>query len=173
MKKLIPVYRVIGYVLIVMAGVLSIFDLLLLLVAIANPGILVAVVIFTGVITYTSACFYFDRRAIQKGKACKTSLRYIITVTGVIAFIFVVVTLWECINYLVHPELVNDMSREMLKSQPSYASAGITKDYLIHLFIGMLYVFMVYCVLLLVHLMITPRLLKQYGYLFEDRNKQV
>ena len=173
MKKLIPVYRVIGYVLIVIAGILSIFDLFSLLMVASNLGILIVVFVLTGVIIYTFACFYFDRNAIQKGKNCKTSLRYMITFTGIVAFVFVAITLWGCINYLIHPDLVNDMSKEMLKSQPSYAAAGITKDYLIHLFTGMLYVFMVYCVLLLVHLMITPRLLKQYGYLFEDRNKQV
>ena len=171
MAKLVPVYRVVTYILVVFAGIMSIIELFALLVSLANPSMFLPVFMLAGVIIYTFTSFYFDRKGVQKGGACKPSLRDWIRVNAFVTIAFSVTTLIDSINFLSHPALMNDFAKQMIKSQPSYASAGITQAYLEHFLTTAFYIICSYCVLLLLHIGATFTLLKQYRYLFGKKDE--
>ncbi len=170
MAKLVPVYRVVTYILVAFAAVMCIVALFALLVSFANPSMFLPVFMLAGVIIYTFTSFYFDRKGIQKGIACKPSLRDWIRVNAFVTIAFSVTTLIDSINFLSHPALINDFSKQMMKSQPSYASAGITQAYLVHFLKTAFYIICSYCVLLLLHVAATFTLLKRYRYLFGKKD---
>lgn len=172
MQKLLPVYRILSYVLLAIAGFLALIDLILLLVSFANPSGFFGVFIISSVIIYTFTSFSFLREGIQKGRAVKASLRDWIRVNAFVGIFFGVTTAANCIMVLAEPKLIADIYKQMVKMQPSSASAGITQEGLTHTLTGMLVVFAIYCVLLLAHITITFFLLKQYRYLFGATGSQ-
>lgn len=165
MQKLLPVYRILSYVLLAIAGFLALIDLILLLVSFANPSGFFGVFIISSVIIYTFTSFSFLREGIQKGRTVKASLRDWIRVNAFVGIFFGVTTAANCVMVLAEPKLIADIYKQMVKMQPS-SSAGISQESLTHTLTAMLVVFAIYCVLLLAHITITFFLLKQYRYLF-------
>ena len=161
-----PVYRVVSYILLGIAGILSLFDLIGLLVSLANPAGFLGVFILTGVIIYTATSFYFSREGVQKGRVLKKSLRDWIRVNAFVAIFFGVMSIADCITFLAQPKMVDDVYKEMIRMQPAYAKAGVTKESLAHLLNGVIIFLVIYCVLLLAHIVVTFALLKKNRQVF-------
>jgi len=161
-----PVYRVISYILLAIAGFFALIDLLLLLVSFANPTGFFAVFLITSVIIYTFTSFSFQREGIQKGRGLKASLRDWIRVNAFVAIFFGIMCAANFVVLLSQPKLVEDMYSQALKMQPSYASSGVSKESFMRMFTGIMIAFIIYCLLLLAHITITFSLLKQYKHLF-------
>jgi len=167
MKNLMPVYRVVSYVLLAAAAFLSIADLIGLLVSLANPSGFLGVFMLTGAIIYTISSFYFYNQGIQKGRVFKKSLRDWIRVNAFVSIAFALISGIQSGLFLSQPKHIADYYREVVRMQPSYASTGITQASFTNMFSGVLVAFVVYCILLLAHIAITFVMLKSNTQLFK------
>lgn len=172
MQKLMPVYTVISYFLLAVAAFLSLADLVGLLVSLANPSGLLGVFLLTSVIIYTFTSFYFYRQGVQKGKAVKRSLRDWIRVNAFVAIAFAVLSAIDSAFFLAKPGRIAEYYREIVKMQPAYASAGLNQASFMQMFSFLLIAFIVYAVLLLVHVTITFVVLKNNAQLFKGSTDQ-
>lgn len=178
MKTLKTVYSIVSYILIVVAGLLGLFDLIALLVSLANPVQLLSTLILAGVVIYSFTSFIFCLKAVQNGRYCKPSLHLWIRATAIITVIFALQALIGSVTLVTHQASMNEyynevvkMQRQMMKTQPSATGTVLNRDSFLSLFTTMLYIVEFYSMLLLLHVTITFRLLKQYSYLFGKKNK--
>ncbi len=172
MNKLIPVYRIVGYILIVIAGILGLGDLLILLGSLGNPLILIEAFIVIAVIIYSFASFNFYNAGVQKGKVFKRSFRDLVNINAYITLLFAIMTLASTIMLVANPASLNDYNNQVIKAQSSYGSVGLTKQYLMRVAMIVMYISIAYSILLLFHVMVTLKLLKQYSYLFGKKDEQ-
>jgi len=166
MEKLLPVYRVISFVLLFVAGFLALADLFSLLLSLANPAGLLSVFILTGVIIYTFTSFYFYRDGIRRGRLVKKSLKDWIKVNAFVAIFFSAMILIDTVAILTHPELIEPVYKQALRMQPDNAASSISLQSFKQMLNGVFVVFGIYALLLLGHIIITFRILKAYAYLF-------
>ncbi len=167
MKNYMGYYKVVSYVLLVIAGFFALVDLILLLLAVANSSLLLAVFILTGVIIYSFTSFSFLVNNIQKSKQCKASLRDWIKVNAyvTIAFgvYFVFVSFFVWFSPTIHTLIAEQYNQ--IPTKP----VGFSLPMYIKMFNGIMFFFLIYALLLLSHVLLSFRAVKQYGYLFGKR----
>ena len=164
MKNYMGYYKIVSYILLVIAGFFALLDLILLLLAFANSTLLLAVFILTGVIIYSFTSFSFLVNNIQKNKQCKASLKDWIKVNAyvTIAFgvYFVFVSFFVWFSPTMHALIAEQYNQ--IPTKP----VGFTLPMYIKMFNSIMFFFLFYALLLLSHVFISLRVVKQYGYLF-------
>jgi arginine exporter protein ArgO len=164
MKNLI-LYRILSYILLIIAGILSLGVLVAFLSALANPVLLLGVFIMACVIIYSYTSWRFLTRGIDQNLPCKPSLRDLIRVNAFVTIGFSALTLFEAIVILTQPHLITTITEQMAAMQPSAEGAGAITPKSVEL----LFRFMLtYGVILLIHCFITFRLLKQRRDVFDQ-----
>jgi hypothetical protein len=164
--KNLTIYRVISYIILFIAAFLSVGVFTSLLAALANPVALLPIFLMACVIIYTYCSWRFLVRGIDKNIASKPVLRDLIKVNGYITLALAAFILFQTIVVLFQPQLVRDMTAQVKAAQP--AGAEVSDETLavwIHVLIRCL---LGYCTLLLIHTVITFRLLKRFPQAFAE-----
>jgi len=172
MKKLIVYYKVASYILIVIAGILSLVDVFSLLIALANPIMLLSVFILTGVIIYSFASFTFFTRSIQNGRQCKPNLKDWIKVNAYVSIAFGLLVIVQNISFFSSPANMNEVLKQVNEMQRQMKTPGVATSTIMSTFKTILYFMVVYALLLLAHIFMTFRLLKENNHLFGDKPTQ-
>lgn len=162
MRNLI-LYRILSYILLVIAAFFSFGVVLAFFSALANPVLLLGVFVMACVVIYSYTSWRFLTRGIDKNLSCKSSLRDLIRVNAFVTIGFGALTLFEAIVILSQPHLITDITNQMAAMQPGGEAANITPKTVELLFRFML----TYGVILMIHCFITFRLLKQYRNVFD------
>jgi len=167
MKGIIIFYRLITYILLPVAALLSFFGLFALIAAISNPALLLGVFMIAGIVIYTFTGFSFLSKGILEGKKCKPSLRDWIRVNAFVTIAFAFLSLSNAFMYFNDPNLFKDaMDNAAVVMHQFQGYKNISPEYMLQMMKATLYFMMVYSILLLIHIFITFRLLKQYAALF-------
>lgn len=164
MKNLI-LYRILSYILLILAGLLSIFVLFGLLTALSNPVILLPLFLMACVVIYSYTSWRFLTRGIDYNQPCKTSLRDLIRVNAMVSILFAFLLLLQSYTILTNPKLLETTLEQATAMQGSGTEE--MKQLMPKIFMSILKFMIVYSILLLVHNFFTFRLLKQYRHIFE------
>jgi hypothetical protein len=172
MKNLLVYYRIVSYVLIVIAGLLGLVDLFSLVVALSNPFLLLSVFILTGVIIYSFTSFSFLLKGIQGGRQCKPTLKDWIKVNAYVSVAFGLLVLVQNISFFSNPANMTDVLKQVNDMQGKLKTPGVSTQAVIGTLKGVLYFMIVYALLLLSHVFITLRLVRDYGRVFGEKAEQ-
>lgn len=166
--KQLTIFRVLTYILMPFASFFAIMDLIMLLSALGNPSLLFAVFLIAAFCIYVFASLIFMVRHIDRNQHAKPSLKDWVKVNAYaslfLGFQFLISAVG--IFYMGEHDL-RVVIEKFLETQPKMPS-----DLNITLFIkvmrGAAYFLFFFSFVLLVHITMGLRLLKQYAYLFAE-----
>ena len=166
MKQLLP-YRILSFVLLPIAALLSIMILLMLFMTLANPAVLLPLFMIACVVIYVIATFVFLQKGIDQNKICKSSLRDWIRVNAIVSIIFSVLCFTQSIGLLNSPQLLKEQIAQVAIKQPNFpvgSEAMLAKGIK-----GTLYFMLIFSGILLIHIIYTFRILKVYKHFFSEK----
>jgi hypothetical protein len=165
--NLLPVYRVLTYVLLPFVALIGLMTLFALLVALANPVALLPVFILACTVIYTICSFMFLSRGINKAQACKKSLKDWIKVNAYVSMFFCVMMILDYIAVLRDNGLLRDTMQQAISMQGGSIPKNITADVMVQVAKGFFGFMCLYGILLLVHILIGFKMIRAYAYVFE------
>jgi len=168
MKNLI-IYRIITYILLFVAAFLSVGVFTSLLAALSNPVALLPLFLMACIIIYSYSSWRFLVRGIDKNIPCKITLRDLIKVNGYVALGLASLCLFQMIVVLMQPGMINGILEQVKAAQP--AGQQMSEEVLLKLTHFVLRFIMAYSSLLIIHTILTFRLLKRYREVFEPSAK--
>ncbi len=167
MKEL-SFYRVFTYILIPFASIFGIMDLFMIPSALGSPSLLFSVFLLATFCIYVFASLIFLVRHIDQNKHAKHGLKDWVKVNAYACIFLGVQFLVSAVGifYMKEHDL-SDYIDKFLGSQPNMPS-NINTALFIKVMRGAAYFLFFFSFLLLVHVTMGLRLLKQYDYLFTE-----
>ena len=162
---MLTAYRILSYLLILVASFIGLGVVMLLTAAFANPALLLSVFIASGVVLYSFSSFQFLNKGIIRNQKMKPGKKDFIKVNAYVALFFGVMNLFQSVTLIAEPKVINQildqLSTGFQQQMPMNAAQlhGLVK--------GVLYFLMIYATLLIVHIQLTFRLLKRYAGVFQ------
>lgn len=164
--KLLSIYRIISYLLVIIAGILGFAVLFALLLALANPALLLSVFIAVAVVLYTFSSFVFLIKGVDGKQKLRSRMKDFIKVNAYVSIVFAVMNIIQAVSVILTPTILNDAMSQIASMQqsPTPLPAGTV----LKVVKGMIWFLLVYGILLSVHIQITFRLMKQHASVFEQ-----
>jgi hypothetical protein len=167
--KGLTIQRIISYILIPI-GILLAFNVINgLIIAISNPMLLFVHFIIACVPIYIFSSSYFLFNGIIKEKKCKPSLKDWIKINAYVSIIFIAIILICSISVLMilsSPQILQEVYNKMPTTQfPGGAPSQTELVSILKIFISIMLPF---CILLLLHIIKTFKLIKKYPSVFID-----
>lgn len=157
-------YRVISYVLIIVAGFLGFASLFALLIALANPALLLYVFIVAAVVLYSFTSFQFLQTGIRQGHSFRPGYKDFIKVNGYVSLVFVVQVVLSFIIIQTNPKLLQEQVNQVAAMQgPANQLPADLRFKMMH---AMNWALFVYALVLGYHIFSTFRLLRKHAQLF-------
>ena len=166
MKSSLTIYRILSYLLLFVALISSFNLLASLIIALANPSILLQVFLSATIVLYSFSSFAFLKRGIDGGNKLKNGLKDFIKVNGYVAAVLSLLMIIAGAAAILSPELLKKAS-EMMPAMPG--NNEISKSDFSSLLKRLVWFMLIYGIILLIHIQITFRLLKQYAHLFDAK----
>lgn len=161
------IYRIASYLLIMIAVFLGIMDTMALMIALANPALLLQVFIIACVVIYSFTAFSFLIKGLDQQRALKTRTRDLIRVNGFVALFFAVLLIVQFITLTTNPQLWDELLQQAYQLQQPGAE-GLSQSALKTILKGTMYFLLGYGLVLLFHILFTFQLLKRNAHLFLD-----
>lgn len=158
-------YRILSYALLIVAGFLALMLLAALPAALANPVLLLFVFLMACVIIYSYSSWRFLSQAIDKHQYCKPRLRDLIKVNSYFALGIGLLFVLQGISLMADPNLSEDAANQAMANIP--AEANFSKDDVLKLLRFMERFFLIYGFVLVTHIFLTWRLLRQHRDAFD------
>lgn len=166
--KALTIFRILTFVLLPIAALFAVIDFFMLLTALANPAMLFVVFIMAGFVIYTFASLRFLTKGIDLNKPCKAGLKDWIKVNGYVSVFLGVSFLMNSLTVFFTSEAnLRQILNQFLETQ-SNVPAMLTPELFIYMMKIAAWFLLFISVVLLVHIPVNFRMLKQYGYLFEE-----
>jgi hypothetical protein len=166
--KQLTLFRLFTYILLPFASFFAVMDLIMLLSAIGNPSLLLGVFLLAAFCIYVFASMIFLIRHIDRNQHAKSSLKDWIKVNAYaslfLGFQFLITAVG--IFYMGEQDLKNVVDK-FLESQPNMPS-NLNIALFVKVMRGAAYFLFFFAFVLLVHITMGLRLLKQYAFLFAD-----
>ncbi len=166
--KALTLFRILTFVLLPIAALFAVIDFFMLLTALANPAMLFVVFVMAGFVIYTFASLRFLTKGIDLNKPCKSSLKDWIKVNGYVSIFLGVSFLMNSLTVFFTSEAnLRQILNQFLEQQPT-VPAMLTPELFIYMMKIAAWFLLFISIALLAHIPINFRMLKQYGYLFEE-----
>jgi len=167
--KALTIFRILTFILIPIAALFGVMDFFMLFMALANPSMLFVVFVMAGFVIYSFASLYFLTRGIDINKPCKPSLKDWIKVNGYVAAFMGLTFLTNSIGiFLLSDADLKQFLGRFLESQPTVPPTFTTELFVQAMKMAAYFLLFV-GILTLVHIPLNFRLLKKYGYLFNEQ----
>jgi hypothetical protein len=162
---MLKTYRIISYLLIVVAFFIGLGVMMLLGAAFSNPAILLSVFVAAAVVLYSFSSFQFLNKGIRGGQKLKPGRKDFIKVNAYVSLFFGVMNLVQTITIIAEPALL----REVINQVAAMPASGMnfSKDQLFNIMQGLVWFLLIYAVALVVHIQFSFRLLKIYAAVFD------
>lgn len=164
------IYRVFSFLLMPVAVLFSVCILILISPAFSNPALLLPLFLIACIVIYSFTSLNFLIKGIDGQKQLKKSSKDLLRINAFISIGFALLLISECIVYVMHPEIAQNV---MQQAKQNAAAANLKIDdatFLNYLRITS-YFFLVYAVVLAVHIMFSFQYMKQYNYLFRNETR--
>lgn len=166
--KQLTVFRILTFILVPLAVLFGVMDLLMLLASLGNPAILLAVFVVTSFVIYTFASLRFLSRVIDTGRPATHSLRDWVRVNAYVASFMAIMMLMNAFTIFFMSDIaLREYVQKFLDSQagnPAHISEGM----FISIMKACAWFFLFVGLILISHIRINFRLLRQYAGLFRD-----
>jgi hypothetical protein len=161
-------YRIFSYFLLIIAAFLGIGLVAVLFIALANPSMLLNVFVGAAVVLYTISSFMFLINGIDGKKQLKPGLKDFIRVNAFVALFFCVMNIFQSITVIMNPSVLGEAMNQM----PQLTNGQqLPKETILKVVKGAMWLLLIYSIILLAHIQICFRLLKQYAHLFDRSSK--
>ncbi len=165
MKSLTP-YRILTFILVPVAVLFAFMDLFLLLSALGNPAMLLFVFMFGCFVIYTFSSLKFLSKGIDPGRPVKLSLRDWIRVNAFVSTFIGTMFLLNALTIFFSSDIsLRQMLSQFIENQPN-APANLSPELFLTLMKFFAWFIFIVSVILLIHIRMTFKLLKQYKHLF-------
>ena len=161
-------YRILSYVLLVVAAIFGIAALFALLIALSNPALLLSVFVIVAVVIYSIASFLFLINGINGNRQLQPKLRDWIKVNAYVALVFVMMNIFQSVAVLQNPAVLSEAVKQVSDMQQS--KSPLSADFMLRIMKAVVWVLLFYAIILGIHISFTFRYLKQYAHLFGPRN---
>ena len=168
--KIITLYRIFSYILIIIAFFLGLGVVLALFLALANPALLLNVFVAAAVVMYSISSFLFLINGIDGKKNQKPGMKDFIRVNAFVAIVFAVMNIFQAANVIVNPAVLNEAIAKM--PNLSTAKQTIPIGLILKVMKAILWFLLLYSMVLLVHIQVRFRYLKQFEHLFTTGTKE-
>ena len=162
---MLKAYRIISYLLIIVAFFLGLGVLMLLLGAFSNPAILFSVFIAAGVVMYSFSSFQFLNKGIRAGQKMKPGRKDFIKVNAYVALFFGVMNIVQTITIMMEPTVLKQIITQVAAMPES--GKMFSQDQLYGIMQTLIWFLLIYAVALVVHIQFSFRLLKIYASVFD------
>lgn len=164
----LTIYRVLSFLLLPMAILFSMGVLLFIRAAFANPAMFFPLFLIACIAIYTFAALNFLIRGIDAKKFLGRSSKDWLKVNAIVSTVFALLMISQCIVFLLHPEMMQQIVAQAKQNAGSdlKMSEASFENYLRI----SSYLFLVYAIVLLVHIVISFQYIKKYGHLFQNAN---
>jgi|GEM_PF-217292 len=163
--QLMP-YRILSFILLPIAALMGIVTLIALLAALVNPPLLLGVFLLSSVVIYVISSFIFLQKGIDNKQMCRHSLRDWIRVNAFVTIVFCALAFLNTATLLTNPKLFMEAVTQGLARQNQ---ALLPEATLIKVMKGVLYFLLAFAGILLVHIVLTFRILKTYRHMFKPK----
>lgn len=164
------IYRVFGFLLMPVALLFSICVLILISAAFANPAILLPLFLIVCIVIYSFVSLNFLIKGIDGQKPLKKSSKDLLKVNAFVSIVFALLMISQCIVLILHPEMVTDLLKQA--KQNAVTGVQVSDAAILNYLHITSYFFLVYAIVLAVHILFSFQYLKQYNYLFKNDNRQ-
>ncbi len=163
-------YRVLSYILLPIAGLFGLMAVIALLLSLVNPALLLGTFMLSAVVIYVFTSFSFYNKGVMSAKPCKSKLKDWIKVNAYVAIVFASLSLFQAVGLLSDPTILNEAIKQSTQMQQKMGAMTVAPELMLKVTKGILIFMMVFATLLVIHIIITFRLLKMYKHVF-DENK--
>ncbi len=167
---MIQLYKVLSFVIMLIALLLSFMVIAGLFIALANPVLLLNVFILGAVVIYSFTSFSFLQKGLIRKQKVKSKLKDWIKVNAYVAITFVTLVFFQTISIVMSPTVLKTVIDQFQSLQT--AQTSIPKGQLFQLMQIVMYAMLIYALMLGTHIAITFRLIKQHSDLFDDTISQ-
>jgi hypothetical protein len=167
--KLIKLYKPLTYTLSLPVLILSICCLFGILLAFVNPTMMIPIFILLCVVIYYISSFIFLWRIILSQRTCKKITKDLIKINGMISIVFCVMILLNFSTLLFNPSLIQKGIMEAMAQNTANLPPSFTNDMLIKFVWILMSLFALFALMLLTHIIIGFRLMKQYASSFLEQ----
>lgn len=162
----LTIYRIFSFLLIPVAVLFGICVLLMIGAALSNPVILMPVFMLACIVIYSFAALNFLIKGIDGKKYFSRRSKYWLKITAIVSVLFALLIISQCLILLIHPEA---MQQAITDAQSNFnESLPVSKVMMENFLRGTSYFFLVYSVILALHVMLSFQHLELYNYLFRD-----
>ena len=165
----LTIYRLLSFLLAPIAVLFGISALLLIGTALSNPAMLFPLFLIVCIAIYSFASLNFLIKGIDGRKYLGRSSKDWLKVNAYACIVFVLIIISECIIFMTHPEVLQQLVTQA--KQNATAQFTINENDLQNFVSKILYFLLAYAIVLLVHVFISFQYIRQYGYLFQNKNK--
>ena len=153
----LTIYRIFSFLLLPMAILFTICVLLFLRAAFANPAMFFPLFLFACIAIYSFASLNFLIKGVDGKRSLNRSSKDWIKV------------ITQCILFLLHPEMLQEL---IVQAKRNAGDAFKMSDTEFENYIRITsYFFLVYAIVLLVHIMMSFQYIKMYNYLFQNEKQ--
>ena len=158
-------YRVINFIVLPLTLLIGLQAFGVLIVAFSNPSLLLIAFVLACIPIYAFTANYFYNKSVVKREQCKASLEEWIKANAIVSIIFSVFMLLACLGMLAalnNPKFAEDIRTQLeTGSQTQVSAEELSKMMKVYC-----YIFIPFSLILLTHIIITLRILKQHNHMF-------
>ncbi|HET9055245.1 MAG TPA: hypothetical protein VFN30_00215 [Chitinophagaceae bacterium] len=164
--KQLTLYKILTFILLPFAVIFGLLSILMLLVALANPFLLLPVFMMVGFTIYTACSSIFLFKGITNNQPLKPSLKDWIKVNSYVSTALSVMTLLNTITLMyTSKQELRKYAEQMLALQTNKPQ-GFNADAFVQMMSAMSWGLLGFSFILIIHLFFTFAFLKKYRHLF-------
>ncbi len=162
----LTVYRIFSFLLMPVAVLFGICILILISAAFANPSLLMPLFLIACVAVYSFASLNFLIKGIDGKKYLGKTSRELLRVNAFVSIVFALLMISQCIVLIMHPEMIQQLVQQT--KQNGVAGLKLDTAAMGNYMRITSYFFLVYALVLAVHILFSFQYMKQYNYLFRN-----
>ncbi len=164
--KQLTIFRILTFTLLPIAAMFGFIDIIFIISAMANPALLFVAFIIAAFVIYTFASLKFLTKGIDLARDCKPSLRDWIRVNGFVASFLGTMFLLNALSIFFTSDItLRQYLSQFLETVPNKPPM-LNLDLFLSIMKGMAYFMFFVSVILLSHILLNFKLMKQYQNLF-------
>ncbi len=157
------VYKTLTYILSVPTALIGLLSIFGILIALMNPIMLLPIFLLICVVVYVVVSYIFLSKIIVAQQTRKKIIKDLLKINGVIAFFFGAMNLVNFVSMLLHPSLIEKSIADVFSQSASAFPPGYSKEMFIKLAWTVTGLISIYSALLVAHIVLSFRLIKQYA----------
>ena len=161
--NLTKIYKWLTYILAIPTAFIAFFSLFGVLIAFANPQLLIPVFIMVCIVLYYISSFIFLRKVINKNLTCKKIIKDLIKINSIASLIFSALNIVQIFSIFFNPSLVETTINTIIEQNQGNINTVFNKEQITSLFYTVSASVALFSILLITHIIIGFKLIKVHA----------